>query len=172
MKKKNVKGTIYYVYTLSNPRDGIPFYVGKGSGNRTYGHALEASRDCECKKCQKIRGVWDSGVDVLVDYVYETEFERDALLYEKQMIADIGLRNLCNIKPGGISDPVLEWGDPVQQTDMAFVEYMLNQDHLDEMQGKIDRGELTGRQLKIWQTKIKNQRRAISVKKSWVQRID
>ena len=32
----------FYVYLLRDPRDGSVFYVGKGAGNRVFGHVREA----------------------------------------------------------------------------------------------------------------------------------
>ena len=34
----------YYVYELTDPRDGSVFYVGKGKGERVYSHVREFKR--------------------------------------------------------------------------------------------------------------------------------
>ena len=35
----------YYVYILINPIDLLPFYVGKGKGNRAYNHLKKSHND-------------------------------------------------------------------------------------------------------------------------------
>lgn len=44
MAKSKQEQNRYYVYKLIDPRTGWPFYVGKGTGNRTWQH-LSVSRD-------------------------------------------------------------------------------------------------------------------------------
>lgn len=171
-RRKQIIGRIYYVYTLSDPRNDAVFYVGKGTGNRPQVHAVEASQGCECKKCQRMREIWSGGVDIRVDYVYETEFERDALIYEKQLIAEIGLKNLCNVYPGGISTPVLEWGNEAEYVDAAFTAYAMKQLHLEQMEKRLERGELVGRSAVIWRKKIEKAKRSRPKQKSWVEKID
>lgn len=91
----------FYVYTLSDERDGRVFYVGKGSGNRIYNHQDEARSGHACYKCMTIRMIWNAGFAVNGTIVHETEQEEEALQYERDLVAEYGIENLCNVHPGG-----------------------------------------------------------------------
>lgn len=76
----------WYVYTYSYP-DGTPFYVGKGTSSRISVHESEAKSNCQCQKCQIIRGIWEKGQPVQKRFVFETFSESEALDREKELIA-------------------------------------------------------------------------------------
>mgnify|MGYP001558540010 CR=1 FL=1 len=48
---------MFYVYRLVDPRDGKPFYIGKGSRNRINVHEREAHAGGASLKCQRIREI-------------------------------------------------------------------------------------------------------------------
>lgn len=55
----------YYVYILVNPIKNEPFYVGKGSGNRVFHHALdELDEDDESLKSTIIKSIRENGKNV------------------------------------------------------------------------------------------------------------
>lgn len=60
----------YYVYTLSDPRDGKVFYVGRGRGNRVFEHFMETDRLLSevgltrKAKHRRIEEIWAEGFDV------------------------------------------------------------------------------------------------------------
>ena len=61
-----------YVYTLTDPRNGMPFYVGKGVGRRCHFHAWEAKNsDKLTYKLNKIRKIQNLGLDIVVSKVEE-----------------------------------------------------------------------------------------------------
>jgi len=154
--KKNAapKPKMYYVYTLVDPREDKIFYIGKGKEKRPFAHRVEANAGCECKKCQMIRSIWDAGYDVRLNYVYETEDERAALLREKQLIARIGLRRLCNLRPGHISTKVETWDAPLCESERQYTRYNHERDILAQKAREIETGVLSPRQVAYWQKRI------------------
>jgi hypothetical protein len=90
----------FYVYVLARP-DGTPFYVGKGKGRRVHDHEMYARSRCGCHKCNIIRKIWRNGGQVQKYIVFETEDEREAFMYECEMIALYGRDKLCNLTDGG-----------------------------------------------------------------------
>lgn len=92
---------MFYVYHLIDPRDGHPFYVGKGKGSRINHHEAEARKGLHGAKCERIRQIWESGLEVRRTKVSEHECENEALQAEFDEIAEIGLEALTNVLPGG-----------------------------------------------------------------------
>ena len=91
----------YYVYKLIDPRDGHPFYVGKGCDDRIEAHEKEAACGSNHPKCLVIRGIWEEGLEVGREIVARFYSERDAYEFEARLIDEIGLVNLTNLQPGG-----------------------------------------------------------------------
>lgn len=93
----------WYVYTLTDPRDGSVFYVGKGTGYRIHQHERDAVRKggvCS-KKINKIKAIWAD--DCKVQKAFNAFFwdEQAAYDHETDLIEEIGLANLTNVLPGG-----------------------------------------------------------------------
>lgn len=95
---------MYYVYTLTDPRCGGVFYVGKGKGNRISAHVKEARKGVQSHKCNRIRAILDAGHEVVEEIVRKFKSEEAAYRYEERLNAKIGLENLTNIEPGGRGD--------------------------------------------------------------------
>jgi hypothetical protein len=163
--------TVFYVYTLTDPRKEQVFYVGKGKEKRPFAHAAEARTDCDCRKCGRIRAAWDAGYDVRVDYVYETNIERDALLHEKQLIADIGLHRLCNLRPGQISTKVETWEHPGIVLEKRFEDYCLEQARLEAMKRELESGGSLKRNRGYWKKKIDAAAPIVSKPPPWLEKI-
>ena len=97
---------MYYVYELIDPRVNLPFYVGKGIGNRVYFHLSEQSRaksDNE-RKFNKIQKIRKDGYDPEIKIVKYFDNEEDAYNYEEVLIKQYGrirydeggiLTNIC-----------------------------------------------------------------------------
>jgi hypothetical protein len=84
----------YYVYILRDPRDGKPFYVGKGRHRRMGQHVLDTG---ETAKTAKIKEITDAGRGI--EYVVESEWEReeDAFWRETELIQSTpGLTNVIH----------------------------------------------------------------------------
>lgn len=92
---------MWYVYQLIDPRDGKPFYVGKGKGNRINAHEREALMGGVSAKCQMIREIQGFGHEIIKRKVKEFELEQDAFDLEATLISNIGLQNLTNCVSGG-----------------------------------------------------------------------
>lgn len=91
----------FYVYTLTDPRCGSVFYVGKGKGRRLHEHEAEARKGVYSRKCETIRSIWSAGLEVSAQKVSFHHDENEALAEEARLIDDIGLANLTNVVPGG-----------------------------------------------------------------------
>jgi hypothetical protein len=89
----------FYVYTLAEKEK--VFYVGKGQRQRVHNHEWEATTDCQCHKCRKIRKIWRNGGAVQKYIVFTTDDEDEAYRYEEELITSFGLKNLCNKALGG-----------------------------------------------------------------------
>lgn len=94
-----------YVYTLIDPRNHLPFYVGKGSGERCNAHVVEAKYYVKRKslKLNKIRKLMRLGMEPIVVKVEENVSDKQAFDLECLLIAemrDLGFA-LTNMTDGG-----------------------------------------------------------------------
>lgn len=94
-----------YVYTLTDPRNGMPFYVGKGHGKRCEFHLDEAKyyTKRKSKKLNKIRKLMALGMKPVITKVEEDVSDAQAIDFECLLIAemrDIGIP-LTNMTDGG-----------------------------------------------------------------------
>jgi hypothetical protein len=100
----------FYVYHLINSQTGLPFYVGKGRGNRLFDHI----RDTKNKKLfdknkylfYKINKISKSGGNIECKKIIENVSENDAFNREVEEIKKYGRKNnktgiLCNMTDGG-----------------------------------------------------------------------
>ncbi len=92
---------MYYVYELIDPRDSLPFYVGKGQRDRVRQHEKEAIRGVISAKCNRIRAILKAKLKVSHRIVRRFEFEADAYSFETEHIDAIGITNLTNVMLGG-----------------------------------------------------------------------
>jgi hypothetical protein len=102
---------MYYVYELIDPRVNLPFYVGKGKGNRVYFHLSEQSRakSDNFKKFDKIKKIRKEGYEPEVKIVEYFEEENDAYEYEEELIKKYGRKD---IDEGGILTNICESSRP------------------------------------------------------------
>ncbi len=96
----------FYVYVYIDPRDGTPFYIGKGHGNRDRSHLFP----CNLKQNQffyhKINKLLKQDVNPKVRRIFENLSEQEAFFWETFFIHALGRRNLdegplCNLTNGG-----------------------------------------------------------------------
>lgn len=81
----------------------MPFYVGKGKGDRLYSHEAEARRGSGHPKCVRIREIWAAGLVVWKQIIEHFKTEKAAFAFESRRIAEIGPERLTNIIRGGES---------------------------------------------------------------------
>ncbi len=88
--------TSYYVYALKDPRSSpaLPFYIGKGTGTRSYDHLV---RPDDSIKGQRIKEITLAGAKVLVTRMVDQLTEAQALKIEAELIAAFG-----TIETGGL----------------------------------------------------------------------
>lgn len=87
----------YYVYLYIDPRTGVPFYIGKGKGNRAFSHLNEVR---ESNKVRLIKEIRDSGYEPQIELLKYGLTEKDALLVEATGIDLLDIDNLTNRSRG------------------------------------------------------------------------
>jgi hypothetical protein len=86
-----------YVYVYTDPRDGRPFYVGKGKGNRLFSHLDD---DAETDKTTTIRAIRRAGKEPRIDILRYGLTDAEAALVEASAIDLVGLSRLTNRMSG------------------------------------------------------------------------
>ena len=104
----------FYVYYLVDPRTGVPFYVGKGTGFRCYAHLSEGTHTNHNKRLYgHIRKMRKQGIEPEVIKIKEDLQEDIAYDLEAQEIKKYGRIAfdeggiLFNIMEGGFGPPAL-----------------------------------------------------------------
>jgi len=91
----------YYVYCLTDPRDGRAFYIGKGSRNRCYDHAVavRCNREANRKKRERILDIHKAGLEPKPWLLANGLAENRAYSLEEYIIKTIGYEHLANLHP-------------------------------------------------------------------------
>lgn len=87
----------YYVYLYIDPRTDRPFYIGKGKGNRAFGH-LAADGDSD--KSRIIAQLKKAGLAPKIELLKYGLSEAEALLVEATAIDLLNIKNLTNAARG------------------------------------------------------------------------
>jgi len=82
-----------YVYIYIDPRNGEPFYIGKGQGNRIFTHLGDQS---ESEKVAKITEIKHYGLEPIIDILRYGLTESEASLVEAAAIDLLGKAKLTN----------------------------------------------------------------------------
>lgn len=94
---KTIEALGYYVYIYSDPVTKVPFYVGKGKGNRAFAHLHDGS---ESDKARKIAEIQARGRQPLIEILVFGLDEKAAYKVEAAAIDLLGLKNLTNKQAG------------------------------------------------------------------------
>lgn len=88
-----VEHLAFYVYVYSDPRTDLPFYIGKGKGNRAFSHLEDRS---ETEKTLRIREIRSAGFDPRIEILAFGLDEESAYKVEAAAIDLIGRKQLTN----------------------------------------------------------------------------
>jgi hypothetical protein len=99
MKVPGEVGDVFrsYVYVYIDPRDGRPFYIGKGKGNRLFAHLDDHS---EGEKVRRIAALRATGLEPRIDLLRYGLSDTEAALVEAAAIDLIGRPPLTNLMAG------------------------------------------------------------------------
>lgn len=83
----------FYVYHLVDPNTNIPFYVGKGTGDRANSHLKKYDNHNNYKK-NKIISIRKQGLEPIVNIIFECDSEGEAWQREIEEISKYGRKNI------------------------------------------------------------------------------
>jgi hypothetical protein len=91
---------VYYVYALIDPRNDLPFYIGKGKNNRCYDHFKQKEHNTDNKfKFRKIQSILSNDLEIKIEKLFENLDEDIAYQIEEELIEKYGR---YNSRPDGI----------------------------------------------------------------------
>jgi len=94
----------FYVYALIDSSTALPFYIGKGCGDRMYRHVQKVKRGATTDNPhldRKIKKLLRENIEICHAKLVELDSEDEAFKIEDLTIRGIGLENLCNTWGGG-----------------------------------------------------------------------
>lgn len=69
----------YYVYIYSDPDTKVPFYIGKGKGNRCFNHLFQEN---DSEKVAKIQEILKKGKEPIIEILVHGVDEETAIKVE------------------------------------------------------------------------------------------
>ena len=126
-----MKDNRFYVYSLINPNTLESFYIGKGSNGRIDAHFHESQAHYNPHKWNKIQKLRRNGLepDEMKRIIFDGLTEEKAYELEKEIIEEIGLENLTNVKQGGGGGSKFKGEDcphcKITRKEAAWIRYMV-----------------------------------------------
>jgi len=123
----------YYVYQYIDPRNNLPFYIGKGKEKRYQAHLFETAKNTEnLKKYAYIQGLRNKGLMPTIEIVLDNLSEEQAYHLEESLIIKYGRKD---IDPDGIltniclgnKPPRQIWSDERKQEQSALMSSIVSQ---------------------------------------------
>lgn len=98
----------YYVYQYADPKNKVPFYIGKGKGLRVFAHLLQNQKSSgNYYKYNKIKSIMNTNVLPEIRIIKHSLTHEEACILEKELILKYGRIHidengiLTNRTPGG-----------------------------------------------------------------------
>jgi hypothetical protein len=89
----------FYTYLLIDPRTGLPFYIGKGSGKRMYHHETGIRHNPYLR--ERIAELRSLDLKIVYEKWFESDDKDFCYWVESYLIDYFGRENLCNLTRGG-----------------------------------------------------------------------
>ena len=88
----------FFVYCYTDPRNDVPFYIGKGCGTRDHAHLTPSQLKKQSHMANKLRGMLKADVEPHIHRILDHLTEEEAFRYEVFFIAALGRRGAPSIQ--------------------------------------------------------------------------
>ena len=145
----------YYVYEYVDPATKIPFYIGKGQGDRRFYHLKNLNDVTNPHKTNKIKKLLKEGLRPIINLIKTGLTETQSFELEKELIKkygrfDLGHGSLLNLSDGGEGKsgwvPTEEYRINMSNSTKGDKNGMFGKTHTEETKNKI-REKSIGRKL-------------------------